>query len=367
MNSKIIEISGLKKKLNSRFSLDIENLHADRNKILTIIGPNGSGKSSLIKIINLLEKPDEGKMYFNGTEVTNGNTDKAKIRKKMSVVFQEPLLFNSSVYNNIIMGLKIRKIKPSTARDRIDYYIKKLKIGSLLGRSIKNLSGGEKQRISLARALILDPELLLLDEPLANIDQQSREDLRRDIFELIKDFRKSIIYVTHDRNDAMVVADDIAVLNNGRIEQFAQKEDIFRKPKNEFIAKFVGAETLLRGEILSCIENVCRVKVSGDGVKPDIFAAGEGKKGEKVVLAIRPEDVTLYGSKVSNEKSSAMNRFVGKIIDITDIGIFKKVEIDCGFTINSFVTENSVSRMELALGKEISAGIKATSIHILGR
>ncbi len=366
MSSKIIEISGLKKRFNSEFSLNIKYLHAGKNKILTIIGPNGSGKSTLIKIINLLEKPDEGKIYFDGTEITNGKADKAKIREKMSVVFQEPLLFNTSVYSNIILGLKIRKIKPSTARDRIDYFIGKLKLGSLLGRSTKNLSGGEKQRISLARALVLDPELLLMDEPLANIDQQSKEDLRHDIFEVIKDFGKSIIYVTHDRNDAMVLADDIAVLNNGRIEQFAKKEDIFRKPKNEFIAKFVGVETLVKGEILSCNRNVCRVKVSAGREKQDVFIAGKGKKGEKVVFAIRPEDVTLYASKTTNEKSSAMNRFVGKITDITDIGIFKKVEIDCGFILSSFVTENTISRMKLAPGKEVSAGVKATAIHILG-
>ncbi len=365
MNSKIIEISDLKKKFNSRFNLDIEYLHAEKNKILTIIGPNGSGKSTLLRMINLLEKPDEGKIYFNGKEITNGKTDKSKIRKKMSVVFQEPLLFSSSVYSNIIMGLKMRNIRPSTAKDSIDYFVSKLKIGELLGRSVKNLSGGEKQRISLARALVLDPELLLMDEPLTNIDQRSRENLRHDIFEVMKEFGKSIIYVTHDRNEAMIVADDIAVLNDGKIEQFAKKEVIFRKPKNEFIAKFVGVETFVKGEILSIKGNVCRVKVSNAGAELVIFVAGEGEKGEKVIMAIRPEDVTLYDSQVSNEKSSAMNKFTGRIIDISDIGIFKKIEIDCGFNLNSFVTENSVSRMKLVPGKVISAGIKASSIHML--
>ncbi len=365
MDAKILKLSCIEKKYDGGFRLCIDELYLEKNKILSIIGPNGSGKSTLIKLINLLEKPDRGKIYFDGTEITNGKVDRAKIRKKMAVVFQEPLLFNSSVYSNIIMGLKIRKIKPSTARDRIDYFVSKLKIGDLLDRGTKNLSGGEKQRISLARALVLDPELLLVDEPLANIDQRSREDLRHDLFEVIKDFGKSIVYVTHDRNEAMILADDIAVMNNGRVEQFAQKKDIFRKPKNEFIAKFMGVETLIEGEISSGKGNVCRVEVSGTRGRTTIFVAGIGEKGEKVILAIRPEDVILYESQASTEKSSAMNKFVGKITDIRDIGIFKKIEIDCGFDLNSFVTQDSISRLGLAPGREISARVKASSIHML--
>jgi len=308
MDKKILEISDLKKKYNSKFCLDVNNLYAEKGKILTIIGPNGSGKSTLIRLINLLERPDEGKIYFNGHEITNGEVSQTEVRKKMAVVFQEPLLFNTSVYTNIIMGLKIRNIKLSGVKDRIDYFTGKLKITDLLNRSTKNLSGGEKQRVSLARALVLDPELLLLDEPLANIDQSSRESLRADLFGVLRGYGKSVVYVTHDRNEAMVLADDI-----------------------------------------------------------EVFVVSQERRGTRVTLAIRPEDVILYSTEISSEKSSAMNLFKGKITEIRDIGIFKRIEIDCGFPLSSFVTQNSVNRLKLALGKEITAAVKASSIHMFKR
>lgn len=369
MDSKIIEIKGLEKKYNSKFSLSVDDLYLKSNKILTIIGPNGSGKSTLIRLLNLLEKPDRGVISFEGENILDERVDKFAIRKKMAVVFQEPLLFNTSVYSNIVMGLNFRKIPLSEVNERLQYFTEKLKISDILGRSIKNLSGGEKQRVSLARALILDSKLLLLDEPLANIDQQSRESLRSDLFEVLKKYGKSIIYVTHDRNEAMVLADYMAVMNEGRIEQFGLKEEVFRRPANEFIAKFVGVETLIEGLVVRFSENVAEVEVSGgngkDKDKQIIYVVSEATKKKKVTLAIRPEDVILYSMDIPPRKSSAMNLFHGKITSIKNIGMFKKIEIDCGFNLVSFVTQNSIERLGLATGKTITAGIKASSIHML--
>ena len=369
MDPKIIEIEGLEKKYNSKFSLSVDGLYLKSNKILTIIGPNGSGKSTLIRLLNLLEKPDSGVISFDGENILDERVDKYAIRKKMAVVFQEPLLFNTSVYSNIIMGLGFRKIPLGEVNERLQYFTDKLKIGDILGRSIKNLSGGEKQRVSLARALILDPKLLLLDEPLANIDQQSRESLRSDLFEVLKKYGKSIIYVTHDRNEAMVLADYMAVMNEGRIEQFAPKEEVFRRPANKFIAKFVGVETLVGGIVVRCNENVAEVEVSSEKDKGKtrqiIYVVGRSAKKEKVTLAIRPEDVILYSMDIPPRKSSAMNLFQGKITSIKNIGMFKKIEIDCGFNLISFVTQSSIERLGLDIGKTISAGIKASSIHML--
>ncbi len=367
MVAKILKIVNLEKRYGSEFKLSVDNLFTGKGRILTIIGPNGSGKSTLIRLIDLLEKPDSGKIYFNNSEITASGINPTDIRKKMSVVFQEPLLFNSSVYNNIIMGLKIRKIRLSEAKDRFDYYINKLKIVDLLKRSTRNLSGGEKQRVALARALVLDPELLLLDEPLANIDQSSRENLRSDLFKVLKNYGKSVVYVTHDRNEAMILADDIAVMDKGRVLQFAGKEEVFRKPKNESVAKFVGVETLVNGIVLNSEGNVCRVGINNKKGSIEIYVVGRAKKDMKVTLAIRPEDVILYHGKVPPQESSAMNMFTGRITAIKDIGIFKKVEIDCGFPLNSFVTQDSVTRLKLARGTNINAAVKASSIHMFDR
>jgi len=401
MGAKILEIINLKKSYLSGFSLDIEYLSLDINKILVLIGPNGSGKSTLIRLINLLEEPDSGKIIFDSADILQKTKEKSVFRKMMSVVFQEPLLYNMSVYNNIILGLSLRKIKVKQKKQIFDYLIEKLNLQSLLLRNPKSLSGGEQQRVALARALLLEPALLLLDEPLANIDQLSREELRSDLFNILKDIGRSTIYVTHDRNEAMILADNIAVINNGRIEQAGRKNDVFRKPANEFVAKFVGVETLIEGIVLECRDNVCRVMVKSgnkignknsfhensdyinysyenfesndttnkniyhkNGHKIEFFIVADAKPGENVILAIRPEDVVLYNIQMSHEISSAMNSFRGVITDIQDIGIFKKVEIDCGFKLVSFVTQNSIERLGIEPGKNITASIKASSIHM---
>ncbi len=361
MDTKILEISGIEKKYDAGFRLSVSRLHLDKNRILSIIGPNGSGKSTLIKLINLLERPDEGKIYFNGTEITNGKTDRAKIRKKMAVVFQDPIFFNTSAYNNILLGLKMRKTDIHPVKDRIDHYVHKLKIGDLLHRNIRTLSGGEKKRLSLVRALVLDPELLLMDEPLSNIDQYSKESLMSDLFAVLKSTGKSIIYITHNRDEAMILADDIAVINKGLVEQSGRKEEIFGNPASEFVAGFVGVETLVYGIIDEKRGNVCEVRIGDHNIRA--FAVGEFDPGTKVVLAIRPEAVILYDNDMQ-QGSSAMNLFKGRITGIRDLGILKKIEIDCGFNLVSFITPDSVGRLELSIGKEIYAGVKASSIHL---
>ncbi|MBU4292868.1 MAG: ABC transporter ATP-binding protein [Actinobacteria bacterium] len=364
MVSKILEIIGLEKKYNSGFSLKVDRLFTEENKILVMIGPNGSGKSTLIRIINLLESSDSGSIYFNDKLITGNGVNKIMVRKEMSTVFQEPLLFNTSVYNNILMGLEFRGKKISGSKEIFNYLIDKLKIKNLLKRNPKSLSGGEQQRVALARALILEPKLLLLDEPLANIDQLSREELRNDLFDILRATGRSTIYVTHDRNEAMIIADSIAVINEGRIEQFGLKDEVFRKPASEFIAKFVGVETLIEGIVAECKDNVCRIKI--DGSKNDIFAvAASADQGTKVTVAIRPEDVILYNIEMNPGLSSAMNSFKGEITEIQDLGIFKKVEIDCGFKLVSFVTQNSIERLGLEPRKKVLSSVKASSVHIL--
>jgi len=364
MVSKILEIIGLEKKYNSGFYLKVDHLVTEENRILVMIGPNGSGKSTLIRLINLLESPDSGSIYFGDKLITGNGVDKITVRKEMSTVFQEPLLFNTSVYNNILMGLEFRGKKISGSKEIFDYLIDKLKIKNLLKRNPRSLSGGEQQRVALARALILEPKLLLLDEPLANIDQLSREELRNDLFDILRATGRSTIYVTHDRNEAMIIADSIAVINEGRIEQFGLKNEVFRKPASEFIAKFVGVETLVEGIVTECKDNVCRIKIAGS--KNDIFAvAASVDQGEKVTVAIRPEDVILYNIEMNPGLSSAMNSFMGEITEIQDLGIFKKVEIDCGFNLVSFVTQSSIERLGLEPGKKVLSSVKASSVHIL--
>ena len=161
---------------------------------------------------------------------------------------------------------------------------------------------------------------------------------------------------------AMILADYIAVLNEGRVEQFGEKDEIFHEPANEFIARFAGVETLIYGVVDENRKNVCTVRIYKSDMK--VFVTGNAQSGESVVLAIRPEAVILFNINIKPQQSSAMNLFEGKITEIKDIGIFKKIEIDCGFNLTAFVTQDSINRLGLAIGRKIYAAIKASSIHM---
>ena len=228
MDDKIIEILGVKKTYDD-FELQIDYLCLEKGKIMALIGPNGSGKSTLLKIIATLENPDEGKIFMNGANIFQSKRNMINARKKMAVVFQEAALFSTTVYKNLVLGLKIRKIDLSLVKDKLDYLIMKLKIDKFMNRDINNLSGGEKQKVSIVRSLILNTELLLLDEPFANIDEQSKEDMVETLIEIVGEIGQAVFIVTHEREEVTMLADTIACLNNGKMEYFYERMDAFER------------------------------------------------------------------------------------------------------------------------------------------
>ena len=361
MADKILEIRNLKKQFSTGFLLNIDYLYTNRNDIFTLIGPNGSGKSTMIYLINLLLSADSGSIVFDGEDILDKKNNQKKIRKKMAVVFQEPILFNTSVYNNLLLGLRLRNIEFSEYKDNFNFLIEKLKLKNLLSRSPKTLSGGEQQKVCLARALLLNPKILLFDEPLANIDQETREEFRGDFFEILKQKGTTTFYITHDRNEAMIISDFVGVIENGTIEQIGPKEEVFRRPANERIAKFVGIETLISGIVNNMQNSVIEISVDGSNF---IYAVGESIRGKRVTAAIRPEDVIIIAKSEETTSLSTLNIFKGKIKEIKDTGLFKKLEIDCGFSLAAYITDASINRLGLKIGSEIFAAVKASAIHV---
>ncbi|MDD3520839.1 MAG: ABC transporter ATP-binding protein [Actinomycetota bacterium] len=360
MAGKILEIKDLKKRFPSDFLLDIKSLSINENEIFTLIGPNGSGKSTLIYLINLLMPADSGKIFFENEDILAKKINKPAVRKKMGVVFQEPLLFNTSVYNNLIMGLQLRNENVEKCKKNLDFMIKKLKLKELLGRAPRTLSGGEKQKVSLARALLLNPRILLLDEPLANIDQATKDEFSETFFKILKEKGTTTLYITHDRNEAMAISDYVGVIDSGKIAQTGPKEEVFRKPVNAKVAKFVGVETLVSGIVVNSSAGILEIKINDS----KIFAVGKRNLDEKITISIRPEDVMLLSDVSEPEKLSTLNIFKGITTEIKDMGLFKKVEIDCGFALVAYITETSAKKFNLKKGSQIYAAVKATSVHL---
>jgi tungstate transport system ATP-binding protein len=228
-------------------ALQSATLEVYAGEVLALIGPNGAGKSTLLRVIGMLQRPDQGIVVFRGQDALNGNS--LELRRRTATVFQEPLLLNATVYQNAALGLKLRGVGRAEIDRRLGPWLEKLSIAHLAARSARTLSGGEAQRTSLARALVLEPELLLLDEPFSALDPSSREALLRDFQGIVKGMGITAVFVTHDRDEAFALANRVGVLNQGHLLQLGSREDVFLRPEAESVAEIVGIENRLAGVV----------------------------------------------------------------------------------------------------------------------
>ncbi|MBI4596623.1 MAG: ABC transporter ATP-binding protein [Candidatus Tectomicrobia bacterium] len=355
----VLEVKELLVRMGGGFLLDIPSLRIKYGEILSLIGPNGAGKTTFLLSISHLLKPFHGEILFKGQKI-NSDLSLLEYRRKFTMVFQEPLLLDTDVYNNVAIGVKIRGRKKKEVRVRVMENLERFHIGHLSRRSGRNLSGGEAQRTSLARAFATQPEILLLDEPFASLDPPSRESLIEDLEQVIRQTQTTTIFATHDRIEALRLSDRIAVMNKGKIVQIGSPTAVMNHPVDEFVASFVGVETILTGRVTKINGGSFMVSIN----RQEVEAVGDVHLGEEVHLCIRPENVIL-SSPSSREITSARNVFTGRIDKIISFGAFQKVQLDCGFPLVAFVTRHSLESLSLSEGKEMIASFKATAIHVV--
>ncbi len=354
----IIEVRNLEVERGGVTILDIPSLAIRNGEVLSLIGPNGAGKTTLLQTLSYLLKPFQGEIFFRGKKV-EANHSILEYRRRMAMVFQEPLLFDTTVFNNVASGLKIRGMGKSEIGDRVKEQLDRFEISHLYDRSARTLSGGEAQRTSLARAFALQPEILLLDEPFSSLDPPTRDALIEDLGHVLQRTRTTAIFATHDRLEALRLSSRIAVMNGGRILQVGSPEEVMNHPVDEFVASFVGVETILSGKVIR--RNGGSIIASVEG--KEIEAVGDARLGENVVLCIRPENVTLSTSP--SQKTSARNAFPGKVSKITPLGLYQKVNLHCGFPLVAYVTNHSLEELSLTEGKEVRASFKATAVNVI--
>jgi len=357
----ILSVNGLKVELGGIQVLDIPSFQLQDKEIVTIVGPNGSGKSTLLLTLACLLPPLAGKISFRGEPIGSHETA-FRYRRKISMVFQDPLLFDTTVYKNVAAGLKFRNLSKSDINARVIKYLKCFQCAHLAGRSARKLSGGESQRISLARAFAIEPEILFLDEPFSSLDPPTRHALIHDLNTIIKETGTTTIMVTHVESEAMRMSGRIIVMNDGKIIQTGSPAQVINNPLNEFVAKFVGMETILNGRVLERRAESLVISVLGR----EIYAGSQGHPGEEVTCCIRPENIDI-SLKRADDSSVTRNVFNGRITDVYSIGPYLKVSIDCGFPLVSLVTREMFTDMELAEGKEICASFKPSSVHLINK
>jgi molybdopterin-binding protein len=357
-----LEIENLSVNLGEFHLKDI-NLDINEGEYIVLIGPTGSGKSILLETIIGFYSPDNGTIKLNGEIINNVPPEDRGI----GIVYQDNVLFpNMDVYGNIAYGAK-KKFSDETINDKIMDITKKMKIDHILHRDIETLSGGELQRTALARALIVEPKIILMDEPFSSLDISTHGKLTSLIKKIVKDYKTTVIHVTHNFNDIWNLADRVGVMKDGKIHQLAEATDIFSKPENNFVADFVGVQNIFEGKVVEIDSEKVIVKLNNDTLitSSDIDSIRKiaEKNLAKVLIAIRPENIIF-----SNEKfeSSAKNQLQGIVTGVIESGptVLINVSIN-GIIFKGLLTKSSTEILNVKKQKEIYMSFKSLNVNIL--
>ena len=359
MAGAVFELRGVRVEHGARTVLDVPALDVRPREVLAVIGPNGAGKSTALRVLGLLETPTAGTVAFQGRPVERGQA--LAIRRRMASVFQDPLLTDASVRENVALGLRFRGVSAAAAAPRVERWLERFGIAALGARRARTLSGGEAQRAALARALVLEPELLLLDEPFAALDAPTREGLLADLAGVLRAEHTTTVLVTHDRDEARSLADRVAVLMDGRLRQLGAAAEVFRAPADEAVARFVGVETILDGRVLDVTGAHAVVEVAGRAVEVEQAAA----PGEAVRLCLRPEDVTVKVGAPPPGAGQNRNRLPGRVVRLTPAGSHLRVVVDCGAPVTALVSRQVAEDLGLAEGLAVTAQFRASAAHLL--
>jgi len=350
----IIELENIIKTYGNITALDRVSLKVRKGEIFTIAGPNGSGKTTMLRIMAFIDTPTSGEVYFDGIKVSNEN--RGQVRAKCTMVFQKTALFNTSVYKNIAYGLKLRGFPKKEIEERVKDVLGLVKLDGYEKRLVKKLSGGEQQRVSLARALVLDAELLLLDEPTANLDPKNMSIIEETVSRVNRERKNTVVMATHNLFQAENITKRAALLLGGRIVEVGTAQEIFRTP-SKHLASFARLENVFSGVSRSLKEGTSLIDV-GDGVEIETAL----RKSGKTSVFVRPEDIILSKKPIS---SSARNVFKGRIVEISDLGSVVRLKVDAGKQFVVQITKRSFNEMQLNVRSEVFLTFKASSVHVI--
>jgi len=345
------------KNINKNFSdvkalVDI-NQEIETGKFFTLLGPSGCGKTTLLRTIAGFYKQDSGNILLSDQIID----DVPAHDRDTGMVFQNYAVFpHMTVFDNVAFGLKTRKINNSEIKKRVSRVLEQVHLSGYESRTPDQLSGGQQQRVGLARAMVIEPKVLLMDEPLSNLDAKLRVDMRDEIRNMQKQQSITTVYVTHDQEEALAISDKIAVMSSGVIQQVGSPWEIYKNPVNTFVASFVGDINFIDGEITESDNDSVRIRVKNHSIKatkPEIST-------EKIRMAIRPEDLSIVSEESSGSKDSYLP---GIIENSTFVGSLIRYVVDCGNSLKLIVERHKPnSEALIAINTSVLVKIPAESI-----
>jgi len=307
----MIELRGVTKRYGSLVANDHLDLTVRRGELMTLLGPSGCGKTTALRTLTGHVRPDEGRVFIDGKDVTDLPTH----QRELGMVFQNFALFpHMTVRDNVGFPLMIRNLPKPEQTERVAQALRLVRLEGYEGHYPRQLSGGQQQRVGLARALVYRPKVLLLDEPLSNLDAKLREEMRFEIKDVVTRLGITAVYVTHDQEEALALADRVAIMERGRLEQMGTPEEIYAHPGSRFVAEFVGLSNLLAGRVAS-VEGESMVVTFG-GLAATIPVLPQASPGQPVLLFVRPNEIEFLGA----EDPGGTNVFDARVEKATYLG-----------------------------------------------
>ncbi len=344
MKKELIQLQHISKSFDGNLVIDDLNLSIYENSFVTLLGPSGCGKTTILRIIGGFLRPDEGKVIFDGQDITNLAANK----RQLNTVFQKYALFtHMDVAENIAFGLKISNKPSSYIKDKIKYALKLVNLEGFEHRMPDSLSGGQQQRVAIARAIVNEPKVLLLDEPLGALDLKLRQDMQYEMIRLKNELGITFIYVTHDQEEALTMSDHIVVMNQGYIQQEGSPEKIYNEPENAFVADFIGDSNIIPAMMVrDKLVNIL-------GTNFECVDTGFGENNP-VDIVIRPEDIEL------------VPRGKGTLPGVVTGVIFKGVHYEMDVEAGGFEWLVHSTRMN-EVGSEVDISVDPFNIQVMNK
>jgi tungstate transport system ATP-binding protein len=355
----VIVIEDVYKNFGQKEVLKGVNATIGEGEIFTIIGPSGQGKSTLLRIINLLDTPTSGSILLDGIDIHAEQGQRMEIRRRMGMVFQKPAVFNTTVEENIAYGLNFRHVDRRTIRERIEEALEVIGLSGYENRRAKTLSGGEMQRVALARSMVTEPDILILDEPTANLDPLATAKIEDLVGHYNREYGTTVLMSTHDMLQGQRLADRIGVMMHGMFAQTGTPREVFATPTDKEVARFIGIDNVFEGRIVGEEGGVATIETGG----VFISAVTDLLVGKQVCVCIRPEDITLHLSHA--KQISARNVFEGTIERMVGVGSLSRITVDCGIPLTVIITLRSSEELGLSEGDSVRISFKASAIHVV--
>lgn len=354
---KAVRIEGVSKKFGDVLSVSDLNLDIQLGEFFTFLGPSGCGKTTTLRMVAGFYYPSTGNIYFDSQEVTTLQPNKRNI----GMVFQNYALFpHMTVDENIAFGLEVRKLSKAVIREKVDRIRSLVHLGPYGARKINELSGGQQQRVALARALVIEPDILLLDEPLSNLDAKLREETRIEIKRIQSELGVTTIYVTHDQTEAMAMSDRIMVMEGGVVKQIGTPQEIYHRPNNRFVATFIGETNMLKMTVQQITGDIVTVTdaqgLTFQGLTRQFASGVTLQAGDTVYVSIRPEAFEANGNE---------NTITGTIelIEFTGLSVNYIIHVK-GTTLKAMILSRSMTPKQV--GEEITLHIPTENLYFLG-